>query len=293
MTQPLDPNTSPVAVGGIGGSGTRLVQNILERLGVYMGSDLNIASDNLWFTFLFVRPDLLSEHHKDFEKRAALFEKAMLATGALTQEESLLLDRLAKSPVQHGPMTQVSWLRDRADTLRRAVVRPGPSHTGRWGWKEPNAHIVLDSLIQTWPNMQYIHVVRNGLDMAFADKQHQPFLWGNVLFEMPKMHVNPRYSLEYWCKATRRAIQIGDEMGSGFFLLNFDDLCVSPERNLTRLFEFLNVQVEIDTFNTLVELVQPPDSIGRFRGHSPDEFAPQDIQFVARLGFDTSWKDQQ
>lgn len=288
-TQSLASNVAPVAVGGVGGSGTRLVQNILERLGFFMGGDLNVASDNLWFTFLFVRPDLLTEHRTDFEKRAALFRKAMLATGAFTHEESLLLDRLENIPVQHGPMTQLSWLQDRAASLRRAVVETRPTHPGRWGWKEPNTHIALDSLIQVLPKMQYIHVIRNGLDMAFADKQHQPFLWGSALFGMPKKPIDPRYSLEYWCKANRRAIQIGDEMGDRFFLLNFDDLCASPEQNLTKLLKFLDVNLESDTFDTLVELVQPPDSIGRFRGHSPDDFDPQDIQFVASLGFDTNW----
>jgi len=284
-----NPNVAPVAVGGVGGSGTRLVQNILERLGFFMGSDLNIASDNLWFTFLFVRPDLLTEHRTNFEKRAAIFRKAMLATGAFAQEESSLLDQLENIPVHHGPMMQLSWLRDRADSLRRAVVETRPTHTGRWGWKEPNTHIALDNLIQVMPKMQYIHVIRNGLDMAFADKQHQPFLWGNALFGMPKKVVDPRYSLEYWCRANRRAIQIGDEMGDRFFLLNYDDLCVSPEITLAKLFGFLDVNVESGTFNSLVALVQPPDSIGRFRGHNRDEFDPQDIEFVASLGFDTNW----
>ena len=50
---------SPVAIGGVGGSGTRLIAQLLMELGVYMGSDRNDANDNLWFTLLFKRIEIL------------------------------------------------------------------------------------------------------------------------------------------------------------------------------------------------------------------------------------------
>jgi len=42
-------NHSPIAIGGVGGSGTRIVAALVNSLGVYMGSALNSASDNLEF----------------------------------------------------------------------------------------------------------------------------------------------------------------------------------------------------------------------------------------------------
>jgi hypothetical protein len=55
---PLGPQPAPfVVVGGVGGSGTRLVATCLQRLGVRIGPDLNESLDNLFFTLLFkVRP---------------------------------------------------------------------------------------------------------------------------------------------------------------------------------------------------------------------------------------------
>ena len=50
--------TNPIAVGGVGGSGTRVVANFLEMLGFDMGSDINESLDNLTFTLLFKRPPL-------------------------------------------------------------------------------------------------------------------------------------------------------------------------------------------------------------------------------------------
>lgn len=37
----------PVAIGGVGGSGTRVVAEIVRSLGYYLGGDLNSANDNL------------------------------------------------------------------------------------------------------------------------------------------------------------------------------------------------------------------------------------------------------
>jgi len=37
----------PVVVGGVGGSGTRVVAEMLETLGLFIGDDLNDARDNM------------------------------------------------------------------------------------------------------------------------------------------------------------------------------------------------------------------------------------------------------
>ncbi len=46
---------SPVVIGGLGGSGTRVVAEILNEVGYYIGNK-NYANDNLWFAFLVRRP---------------------------------------------------------------------------------------------------------------------------------------------------------------------------------------------------------------------------------------------
>ncbi len=44
---------TPVAIGGVGGCGTRLIAEMLMRVGFFLGSDLNESLDNLWFTLAF------------------------------------------------------------------------------------------------------------------------------------------------------------------------------------------------------------------------------------------------
>src|SRR5581483_5848515 len=76
----LEPS-APVAIGGLGGSGTRVVARLLQDLGFYLGADLNDYEDNLWFTLLMKRPRSLTriQRHRSRHVHEALgvFESAM------------------------------------------------------------------------------------------------------------------------------------------------------------------------------------------------------------------------
>jgi hypothetical protein len=65
----------PVVIGGLGGSGTRLIAAILQHLEFDMGSDLNRTNDNLAFTLLLKRPELwpIQEHALEIHQALELF----------------------------------------------------------------------------------------------------------------------------------------------------------------------------------------------------------------------------
>lgn len=280
-----------MAVGGVGGSGTRVVQAVLERLGLFMGSDLNDSRDNLWFTFLFVRGDILQASEADFAARAALFGRAMRGAASCRDaagagQDSALIGRLSDAAQDKVAR---HWQELRAAGLRQALsdAAPLPGASGPWGWKEPNTHVVLDRLLPCFPGMKYIHVIRNGLDMAYSDNQNQPRRWGPPLFGLPEGEITPARSLAYWHQANRRALQIGETMGGNFFTLSYDDLCATPEPTLEGLLGFLGIGAEPGLIGALAGLVRPPATIGRFRQHPGDDFDPQDIRFVSDLGFPT------
>ena len=46
----------PTVISGVGGSGTRVIAQILVELGFFIGHDLDRAMDNLSFSLLFMRP---------------------------------------------------------------------------------------------------------------------------------------------------------------------------------------------------------------------------------------------
>ncbi len=245
---------TPVAIGGVGGSGTRAVASILRSLGYCIGADLNSANDNLWFTLLFKRPELLSvpPEHADFERSALLFRAAMLGGNVLSAEQRQWVFSLTGDRSQHPS----AWLQQRAHSLIAAAAtrRHAPS---RWGWKEPNTHVMVDRLVRHFPEMTYIHVMRNGLDMAHSSNQNQLCLWGRFFFGHDNYTMDPYWSLKYWCLVHRRMEAFGKRMGARFLLLNYDDLCLHPARALEQLLGFLKTPATttaIDSLTSLIEL---------------------------------------
>lgn len=279
------PGLPPVAVGGVGGSGTRLIAEILRRLGYHIGDDLNEAGDNLWFPLLFKRVELMNpDSSGDFDRAVHVFRAAMTGVGALTASDEAWVHALAG---RARPRHSRAWLGARADSLVRTTQRHRGGRPGCWGWKAPNTHVFLDRLPSRFPKMRYIHVMRNGLDMAHSANQNQLKLWGRHFFGHRKYTISPRWSLKYWCLVHRRIEALGGDMPGRYLLMNYDDFCAAPREGLRKLLRFLGLSVGPATESALVTLVHPPVSIGRFKQHGLQGFDAEDVSYVQSLGFDT------
>lgn len=282
---------SPLAIGGVGGSGTRVVAAAAIELGVCLGYDLNPPLDNLAFTLLFKHqqaPDLAAPA---FAQRTRLFAAAMTGTRSLEAEEMALLAELASAerplpgPVQHS----VEWLAERAERLIQGpdmtlASRTARSHlpcAGRWGWKEPNTHVLLPQLLREWPTLHYVHVVRNGLDMALSRNQNQLRFWGERWLGRPPQP-GPRDSLAYWCVVHRRVQRIGADMGPRFLWLDYDALCADPASGLAQLAGFLGAPA--GAVPALLPLVSPQPTSGRHRDMPLAQFDPADLDYLRSIG---------
>ena len=107
-------HNNPVVIGGIGGSGTRLIAQCLKELGYLMGADLNPAYDNLWFTLLFKRVEILSSSEREFDELLEILLSGMAGAGEFTPYQINLINSLASKDRDQHP---ASWLRKRAKTL--------------------------------------------------------------------------------------------------------------------------------------------------------------------------------
>ena len=197
-------------------------------------------------------------------------------------EEAEIISQLASGDrMQHDS----DWLQERAQTILGAFKSERPVIS--WGWKEPNTHMFLDKLLSTISGMKYIHVARNGLDMAFSKNQNQPKLWGPLVLNS-KSDVTPQYSLKFWCWAHQRVLSIGEKFRSRFLFVNFDELCVKPESGIRDILLFAGIEPSDKLLADLTGLISPPASIGRYKNSPSIKFDPEDLNFVKKLGFDTS-----
>lgn len=274
-----DRRHSPVAIGGVGGSGTRVVAEIIKSLGVHIGEDLNESADNLWFTLLFKYREALQLDAAALSDLYRLFRDRMTggAMPRLAPElQHWLLD--AHRAGQH----ERTWLQDRLRSLSASTMdQPGRP----WGWKEPNTHMLIERIAVLEPDLAYVHVARNGLDMALSTNQNQLRLWGpEVLGE--RYEDSPRGSLAFWCWAHARILRVGEALPGRCYFLNFDLLCHDPEPELCRLLAFLRVEVPETQRRRLAQLVRTPSTAGRHRMDGDRcNFDPRDVDYVRSLGF--------
>lgn len=271
---------APIAIGAVGGSGTRVIAAIMRDAGIDIGRDLNRSLDNLWFTLLFKQREICDITDAEFIRRVSIFQAAMTGDRPFMTEDYSIVSQLAAKDRIHHP---ASWLRERADNLLFEIDSAKEART--WGWKEPNTHIVVNRLASAIPGLRYVHVARNGLDMAFSRNQNQLQLWGDLALG-GDLAMTPRHSLKYWCWVHRRILHIGKALKSRFLFLRFEDLCRNPEAEIRTLLSFASVPPDADLVRRSVDMIVPPASIGRHKNHPLDAFDTDDIEFVRQLGFE-------
>jgi len=261
-----------VAIGGVGGSGTRVVAQILKEIGYIIGNDLNEPNDNLLFTLLFKREDILVQTDKELEELFIIFITVLKQDRVLSQKELNILDKLSsKDREQH----KKEWLQERVKNLTHNFI------SQNYGWKEPNTHIVIEKLFKLDKNLEFIYVYRNGLDMAYSSNQNQLKLWGSIFFAEKNIEINPKNSLKYWCMAHKRMLKLKKEYPDRIFMLDFDDLCTNSEKSIQDMLDFMSV-TDID-LTTLQNLIKKPDSIGRYKTKSLSDFNDEDLEFIKNI----------
>lgn len=285
--KPPSYHSPPVAIGGMGGSGTRLIAEIMQQLGFYMGSYLNPAIDNLWFTLLFKRHSLwpLEAHQADIKTSIDIFLKAMTCQNVQwNNQEKEYIQKLAlepRPPIANETLQScaLSLLNLEKDTDTQ------PKHHLHWGWKEPNTHIVLPALLKHIPQMRYIHVMRHGLDMAYSRNQNQLQFWGQQLLPHQNTAITPSNALSYWCEIHRNISKTGSSMGGRFLLLDYDQFCKNPKQGVAKLVQFLNLSVNDKTLRHICTLVKLPKSIGRYKQQPVIAINKHDRQTLQDMGY--------
>lgn len=265
----------PAAIGGLGGSGTRVFAALLQHAGYHIGETLNTPLDNLWFTVLFKQAAWTRSRPDPAEIATAvrLFSCAMTTglAGRLDAADHALITRLRADLPPEG-----NWgcgaQGPSADALIASAQQPG-GNGHPWGWKEPNTCVFLPQLNRHIDGLRYIHIVRDGLDMAFSRNTWQARHWGH-LYDLPGEPTTPLplRQLRYWLAANRAALEYGaGHMRGRFLALRYEDFCADPVHHWERIQSFLNVPYSGPAPAGLVR----PTNIGRSRDHDLSLFPPE------------------
>lgn len=268
----------PIAIGGLGGSGTRVFAQILEAAGFYMGDHNNISNDNLWFTILFKRRTWTESVIEDGEISQAidLFYRAMTIglKSRLSDEERTLISNLHADLQPQGTWICGAMQSD-METLMNSEGLAG-STDRHWGWKEPNTHVFLPQLQERIPDFRFIYVVRNGLDMAYSRTTWQTRHWRHLFPGCEETDAPlPVQQLRFWLAANRRILDRAKIQGEQkILILNYDAFCDKPAQQWKRLIRFIGVP---DNHALAPEQFIRPTSIGRSTQHDLNIFPQADL----------------
>jgi len=254
-----------------------VVASALRRAGFFMGGDLNGADDNLWFTLLFKHPDLPEWPAGRVDERLTLFLARMEGLVLIDAEvEDLIVSTASDERPQHT----TGFLRERAATFLSGI---GKARDRRWGWKEPNTHLVADRLLRLREDALYVHVNRHGIDMAYSSNQTQAENWSRWLVGTA-WDGSPRRSLSYWRVVTERAESLAAAWPGRVLIVDFDQWCEEPALSAGRLAEFAGIKADPVWINGEVAAVaRRPEP--RWPAADLDEFDASDLAFVQSRGY--------
>jgi hypothetical protein len=273
MPRPV--SSAPVIVIGMHRSGTTMITDMLERLGLFMGWAVQENSESTFFTAR--NEKLLSLCGGSWEKPRPI--------------ELLLQDKSRRNEVTEqlrrdmGSIRFLSYLGPRRFlTHRRLQNIDFP-----WGWKDPRNTFLLPIWLDLFPNARIVHIHRNGIDVArslahreiraagyrlarlspagrFARTtkdwwdqcRNRPILLtvrrslDAVARRLTPLGPYDRFTLqetadlgkafELWCAYVQRCSDMVETISNECLTLKYDDFLAEPEKNLETLCAFCGLK---------------------------------------------------
>ncbi len=224
-----------------GHSGTRILGWELDKLGIKMGTTSeNPAADSQFLKMTNTIKKIAQRH---------LHEPA----NAIPSPADLRL--FQKRMVQY-----LEWLGDTSSP---------------WGWKFPETYLIGNYVEATFPNALYIHMVRDGRDIAFkTHSTDRPKKLGKTLlkhinaFDRPQ-HIRSALSWEFQIK---RFEEFEEASNVKIHALSFEDLCQKPIETAEKLCEYIGFEMTQDCRDWIENNINP-NKVSQYKSQDPEEIA--------------------
>jgi hypothetical protein len=226
------PASPPLIIGATGGSGTRDIARIARQVGYDLGRNLNTAGDALEFYPL----------HETW------------------------INRLVASSSANSFPKELE--RDFREALQRHLAGANPAimePKQLWGWKAPRSIYFLPFFHSLFPELKFIHVLRDGRDMAISKNQNQLRKHGRHLLNWRERWLAPPLqSILLWDRVNSRAATYAEtHLPNHYLVVRFEDLCLKPVETTSRILAFLNASGDAEKIAAAE--ISPPSSLGRWR----------------------------
>lgn len=219
---------NPIVVGGSGHSGTRIFNEILTLGGVFTG-----------VRYLTKWPD---------------------------SEDLKIINLLSRwvQPYVNGDLDE-----GELDEMRRAFSSKlrlyFPLRGIPWGFKNPRTMLLLPFLNEMFPDMKFVHVLRDGRDISlgneFAGKNRNTDAF---LTEEERHLPSEEKMILFWGRSNQRSMDYGLQHMPGRYLqMRWEELCMNPVTKARDLLEFAGCH-DVDA-RKIARIIKKPSSIGRWK----------------------------
>lgn len=238
---------APVVVFNKSHSGSRLLAELLAGQGIFMGGELNESNDALPIVPLM--EFLVERYYPDYSQLWG--EKDWP-----TELHSLVISAFGRHLAHHTFGQQAAW-----------------------GWKLSETAFILPIIDAIFPMAKYVHLVRDGRDVAFSDHvAPEQSLWRKIYFNTDQInvwrglslshrayeHASHIYNALHWINSVEVAHRYGAMLRERYIEIRYEDLCTNFLETAKRLFAFIDRPLDAQALAKLAPEVGT-DRIGKFR----------------------------
>jgi hypothetical protein len=276
---------SPIVVIGMHRSGTRLLVEILDRLGVFMGADRQADSESV--AFMLINEGI-------FHQCGAFWSEPMSAHFMLEQPE--VVEQLAAS-AREALAARLEQYAGPSGWQRNAAPKELPA----FGWKDPRNTFTLPVWKQVFPNLRAIHIVRHGVDVAASlARRHAQALRAATGESVPSALTVIRdhalgvlssrrgwtlaEALTMWEQYVEKARRESAALGGRALEVRYEDLLMQPDTVLSLVAKFCGVPVPA-AGDTLLDGLEPSRAFAFRRDPELVAFAGSVREMLARYGY--------
>lgn len=238
----------PVVIFNKSHSGSRFLARLVRESGVFMGAHVNESNDSL--DVLRLVEHLVTRYYPDY--------------GPLWDARAPADPELA------------GLVRDVFAAHLEGFDRGGG---GAWGWKLCETVYILPVLDALFPAARYIHLIRDGRDVAFCDHTRpRDDFWKKVYFnthrieswrglKMTRRDYQRRshiYNALHWVNSVQLGRAYGAMLRERCLEVRYEDLCLRFDATAARVLEFIGAGARPDVIERLRPEVRA-DSVGKHR----------------------------
>jgi hypothetical protein len=233
----------PIIVFNKSHSGSRVLARLLMAGGVFLGSERNESEDSA--DILRLIHFLVNRHYPAYWE---------LLRGGDPELENLV-----------------------NAVFERHLARFEPG--GRWGWKLCETLYILPILHRIFPEASYVHLIRDGRDVAFSDHVAPvDAFWRKVYFDTDDIsqwegrrltHKSYRksphiFNARHWVNSVTVARNYGAMLGERYFEVRYEDLARNPRETARRLLADLRIEADAAAIEGFAQSVNTT-AVGKHR----------------------------